>query len=155
MTIILNDASDSEHSEIKLLDHKGSPSFSPSLPPLPKMFKIHKVFLSLICSSLFWSPSFSNVCQIYSNCANNLLQLKSSQLKHETAGSCKIYRDCRLHTFTLVKRDSKFLHHSPTQPSLAFRILNIKFQSEAVCYIYIYIYLYMHTFKINQLGINT
>lgn len=84
------------------------------LPPSPKSFKIHNAIGSLIHFSLFWSLYFSNVCQTHSNSVNNLLQFKSSQLRHKNPGSCGIHRDCRLHVFTWAKKDFTFLFSPPS-----------------------------------------
>lgn len=82
-----------------------------------------------------------NVCQIYYVCANNHLQLKSSQLRHGNAGSHRIYRTCTLHIFTLVKRDSTFLFSLTELQNSEFKEYKISKPSSIVC-----IFAYAHMF---------
>lgn len=92
--------------------------------------------ISHYISHLFKSTLvFSNVCHIHCVCANNHLQLKSSQLG--AVGSTENAH----YTFLLWSKETLLFYFF----SLNFRLLNlknIKFQSQAV----LCTYLHMHTF---------
>lgn len=110
------------------------------------MSKIHKPLCHSFVQVYF--GLFKHVGQIYCVCANNHLQLKSSQLGHEAAGSHRIYRECTLHIFILVKRDFTVLFSLTELQNSEFKEYKISKSSSIVC-----IFAYAYVSKINHPGI--